>query len=178
MKKTKLLINQLLWFKKNYTEKMSVNNELLAKKDLTESDHLFAQKGLLGRINAINTILETEESKMSNSILDEFNLYNHSLAGLEVNLMDKEDENLGLFYFLNGACSVLLLLMTVPENPLSACPKNIEILLSDTLTDLKQDLEFASKVKDADKIKDIKANIKITEELYNKNKLNLQECLT
>jgi hypothetical protein len=46
-----------------------------------------------------------------------------NLSELKINLMDKEDKNLGLFYFLNGACSVLLLLMTVPENPLSACTR-------------------------------------------------------
>ena len=167
--KIHLLKNQILYFKDLYSKKIIQNNLDISKKQLSPYDNQFSNKNLLGRISILNNLLETEDCNLQTKIFDNYNLYNKQLELLKVNVLNNEDENINLFYFINGCCSVLLLLMTVPENSLSACPVNKDILLSDSLSNLNKDLEEAVNNKNKFKIKNLRKDIKITTELYNLN---------
>lgn len=132
MDKTGLLLNQISYFKKIYLDKIESNNSELQKGTLTANDCRFSNKSMLGRISVLNDLIETDKNLIHTKLMDDFNLYTKQLKSLKVNLLDKEDPNQNLFYFLNGCICVSMLLMTVPENPLSACPENKEIFKNET----------------------------------------------
>ena len=125
MEKDELLKNQILFYRKKYSEKLEDLNEELNKNHITSYDFKCAKNGLLGRISTLNSLIDlNDESKIMDLIFDKFNVLNNSLKTLKINFLDENDKNLDIFHLLHGSCIVLLLLMTVPENPLSCCPEN------------------------------------------------------
>ena len=170
--KQELLKNQILYFReerKKEIEELQLSRE---KGELTEHDYSNALKSRQGAMNALD--MNLEDPNLSNKILDDINMWNKAKDSLVINFLDKEDKNLSLFYMISGAANQLMLLLTVPENPLSACPLNKDILLSQSLLKLNSELEYAIKNSDKKKISDIKSDIKITTILYNKNSETLK----
>lgn len=165
--KQELLKNQILYFRAK--KKKEIEELLIAKEkgELTEYDYTNAMKSCQGAINSLD--MNLEDSNIENKILDDINMWHKAKASLKINFLDKEDKILGLFFMVSGAANQLMLLLTVPENPLSACPLNKDILLSESLIKLNCELESAIKNSDKKKISDIKSDIKITTGLYNKN---------
>jgi len=170
--KQELLKNQILYYKQKNKKKIEELYTAKEKGELTEYDYNNAYKSITGALNCLDRNLE--DPNLSNKILDDFIMWNKAKASLKVNFFDKQDKNLNLFFMVSGASNQLMLLLTVPENPLSSCPLNKDILLSQSLIKLNSDLESAIKSKDKKKINDIKTDIKITTELYNKNLQDLK----
>ena len=165
--KQELLKNQILYFREQKRKEIEELNIAKEKGELTEYDYTNAIKSCQGAMNSLD--MNLEDPNLSNKILDDINMWNKAKPSLKVNFLDKEDKNLGLFFMISGAANQLMLLLTVPENPLSACPLNKDILLSESLIKLNSELESAIKNSDKKKINDIKSDIKITTGLYNKN---------
>jgi len=167
MKNTELLKNQIIFFrnqKKRQIEELHISKE---KGDISDFDYNMCLKSRQGALSALD--LNLDDINLSTKIMDDLKMYFVAKNSLEVNFLDKQDKNISLFHLTSGAADQLMLLLTVPENPLSACPLNVDILLSQSINKLNEELETAINVKDKKKIADIKADIKITKELYDKN---------
>jgi len=128
MEKDELLMNQILFYRKKYSEELEKLNIDFNKNHITSYDFKCAKNSLLGKISTLNSLLDLNDSKVINIIFDKFNIFNNSLKTLKINFLDKNDKNLDIFHLLHGSCTVLLLLITVPENLLSCCPENKKLL--------------------------------------------------
>ena len=166
--KQELLKNQILYFIKEKKTQIQDLNIAKEKGDITEHDYSNANKRLIGALNCLYDI-NLNNDLLLDKILSDINMWHQAKNNLKINFLDKEDKNLGLFFMIGGAADQLMLLLTVPENPLSACPLNVDILLSQSIIKLNSELESAIKSKDKKKISELKSDIKITTELYNKN---------
>ena len=98
-------------------------------------------------------------------LYDTYNLCNKKL----IKCANKTDD----FWYYTGVVNTCLLMMTVPENSLSACPKNKNILLKREIDDLENKLKTTLGKKD-----EIKINLNIVKKLYENNLKLLQHETT
>jgi len=172
--KQELLKNQILYFRNKTKKEIEDLNKAYNKtpREITTYDFNNAIKSRQGALSALDFDFE---KSLEQQIMDKLHIHNVMKEQIKVNFLDKEDKNLGMFFLACGGSNILMLLLTATENPLSACPVNKDILLSSSLIKLQEELELAIKGKDKKKITDLKEDIKITKELYDKNSKVLRQ---
>ena len=118
--KQQLYENQINFFRKEIREKLKSIKGEKDKGNLTELDYLNAKGRLNGKMNAL---IDVKTANIQESIMRNIKIY--ELAGKQVlskiNLLDKNDKNYTLFYFLDGGVTVLYTLLTIHDNTLSCC---------------------------------------------------------
>lgn len=166
--KNDLIKNQIKWFFSQKKKRIEDIEQMKSKGDLSSIDYFCALKSCQGAINALQLDLD---SNLESKIMDDMRMYQMAKQKLEINILDKEDKNLGMFYLLSGANDVLMLLLTCSSNPLSACPLNKDILLSKAILELEEDIKNQM---DKEKLVELKTNLKITKDLWMKNQNTLK----
>lgn len=165
--KNELVVNQINWFLKEKQRQIFDIDLAKEKGNISSIDYMCAIKSRQGAINA----LQIESSNLEAKIVEDINMYQQAKKKLEVNFLNSEDQNLGMFHLLCGAIDVLMLLLTCTSNPLSACPLNKDILLSKSIIDLEEEIKNE---KNKEKLVELKNNLKITKELWQTNQTLLK----
>lgn len=159
--KNQLIKNQIDYYLKDIKIKMDI-----FKKDNPDLNPIYINHTISMYNGMINALSISESDNLEYIILDSISMYRKALSDIKIDFLNKNDKNYDIFYLIKGAINILMLLITVPGNPLSSCPINREYLLNLSLIKLKEDLKEAIEVKNNKLIKEIKGNIKYTEEMY------------
>ena len=166
--KQQLYENQINFFRKEIREKLKSIKGEKDKGNLTELDYLNAKGRLNGKMNAL---IDVKTANIQESIMRNIKIY--ELAGKQVlskiNLLDKNDKNYTLFYFLDGGVTVLYTLLTIHDNTLSCCPSNKEIILNSEIINLEEAMENAVKLRDKKTASDLKVKLSLVKKAYEEN---------
>ena len=166
MERNQLYGNQIKFFIASTKDKIKDANKDKEKKDLTEIDYKFKISGYNGIIDALGNL---KSDNIETEIINSMEIYNKALSGLKINYLDNYDKNFTIFYLIQSALSYLMILLTIIDNPQSACPINKEYLLNKSISILEEKIEKAILIKDKKTISELKIEIGILKKLYEEN---------
>lgn len=161
-----LLKNQIDYFIDKANEEIDKILSGIERGDISKIDGKNAMSRLEGKLYSLKEVINSDNRDDKIREIMNSNMLLKDNIARKIKFTNKKDPNIGLFHYYCGIVDTMLILITIPSNPLSACPLNKDYLLSKSLDSLKEELKDC---KDTTKKKDIKISIKITEELYNKN---------
>jgi hypothetical protein len=169
--KQELFINQLNYFISDTKSKIE---NLFRDKDREEKERHYTHIGFHNAFNRLNGMLNSLENidkkePIETQIINYLRIYEDKSKKLKVNYLDSLDENFPQFYDICGASTILMILLTITDNPQSCCPLNKDILLKKTLLELEDKYQKCLINKDKKTSTETKIELGIINKLYQEN---------
>lgn len=153
--KQQLFINQIIFFINEYQYKLDIL--IKEKENYYIKDFNNAIKNIIGKLHSLNELDINKPIEIQ--IINLIEYYNNKLKLGEYRN----------FYFVNGVLTILMILLTISDNPQSSCPLNKDILLKKYISDLEIKYQEAILNKDNKKVSEFKLELKIMNNYLQEN---------